>query len=106
MTHKAYFKVKRVDDKGFLRWLRNRPCTLKHPSCTDDDTYGHHSLLCHHKGVGQKGGDNHAYTVCDPLHREIHAAGNEQTVLDKYGFEGCILEHSEKIYKEYKEMKG
>jgi hypothetical protein len=105
-SHKTYFKPVRVIDKPFLKWLGTQPCIFDHQGCTQyQGVCGHHSLKCPFKGMGTKASDDHAYSVCDNLHDEIHDAGNEQTVLDKYGFEGCILEHSEKIYNEYKEMK-
>ena len=73
------------------------------PHDCQQPTYGHHSLQCPHKGMGQKGGDNHAFTVCDNLHREIHAHGNEQEVLEKHGIDFDIIEYCDEQYKKYKD---
>lgn len=53
--------------------------------------------------MGIKGGDNHAFTVCDNLHREIHANGNEQEVLERHGIDFDILEYCDEQYRKYKQ---
>ena len=102
--HKSFFKVKRIDDPKFLVWLRERPCIVKHEGC-HPPTFGHHSLQCPHKGMAQKASDNHAFTVCDKLHRELHydgdRAGNEKAVLEAYGIHYDILEYCEEQYEAY-----
>jgi len=102
-VHKTFFKEVRVKDPEYLIFLRGKPCFFEgHPlHICSGDTYGHHSLLCPHKAMGQKGGDNHAFTVCHALHVELHLNGNERSFLLMYGFTGNILEKTEKDYEDY-----
>ena len=102
--HKTFFKVKRIKDPEYLVWLRYRPCIVAHPDhiYCEQPTYGHHSLQCEHKGMAQKAGDNHAFTVCDSLHREIHHSGNEKAVLENYGIHYDIIEFCDEQYESYK----
>jgi len=98
----SFFKEKRIVDKKFLEWLRFRPCTITKPHPCQDETYGHHSLQCPSKGTGIKAGDNHAFTVCDFIHRAIHKGGNEDKVLKEWGFDADILQYCDEIYETYK----
>jgi len=98
--HKSFFKIKRIEDKKYLVWLRKRPCIAKHLGC-HHPTYAHHSLQCPHKGMAQKASDSHAFTVCDNLHREIHGNGNEKNVLESYGIDYDIIEYCDEQYESY-----
>jgi len=100
------FKPVRVIDKAWLVHLRTQPCLVeKHllHECSGS-VCAHHSLQSPFKGMGCKASDDHAFSVCDGFHKEIHGHGNEDTILRCYGFGKDILIYCEERYKGWKKL--
>jgi hypothetical protein len=62
----AFPKPVRLQDRGYLRWIRQQPCLIDHVQADA------HHVDC--GGVGTKGSDYRTVPLCRKHHRECHSS--------------------------------
>jgi hypothetical protein len=66
----AFPKPMRLQDRGYLRWIRQQPCLIDHVQAD-----AHHVDV---GGVGTKGSDYRTLPLCRRCHREAHTLGRRR----------------------------
>jgi hypothetical protein len=71
-------KEKRLRDKGYLKYLRTKPCCNCYRIASDWlDVVPHHIRMATGGGVGVKPGDNHCVPLCVDCHSDLHQHGEK-----------------------------
>lgn len=76
-----------IRNKAHLRFIESLPC------CATGRTgcQAHHLLRVEGKCMGRRSGDNWAIPLHHEVHAALHADGNEERFLAKYGIDGPAL---------------
>jgi hypothetical protein len=77
-SHLAINKIRRLRDKGHLRFVAQQPCLI----CGRAPSDAHHLRFAQTQALDRKVSDEFTVPVCRIHHREIHQHGNERSWWD------------------------
>ena len=78
---------KRIKAPQHLAFVRQQPCVV----CDRRPVEAHHLTFAQVRAKGRKSGDDWTVPLCRAHHRQLHAAGDEQTWWQEHSLDAVAL---------------